>query len=129
MQHKKYLGVVFDTHLTFKQHLQHVTTKTTNKINILRKLSGIKWGLYSESALTYIKASIIPTLEYGIKIIPKNNFNFFKKINALIAKSIKIALNIPFRINNQLTFIEANIPPAEYRMQRAAIMYYTLRQK
>ena len=45
--------------------------KTTNKTNILKKLSAVKWGLDSESALTYIKASIIPTLEYGIEIIPK----------------------------------------------------------
>ena len=69
--------------------------------SLLKKVSGVKWGLDSESALTYIKASIIPTLEYGIEIIPKNKFNFFKKINNLIAKSIKIALNIPVRINNQ----------------------------
>ena len=62
-----------------------------------QKLSRVKWGLDSESALTYIKAFIIPTLEYGIEIIPKNNFNFFKKINALIAKSIKVALNISFQ--------------------------------
>ena len=66
---------------------------------------------------------IIPTLEYGIEIIPKSRIPTFKKINSIIAKSIKIALNIPFRINDQITFLEANIPPTEYRMQRAAIMY------
>ena len=121
--HKKYLGVIFDTHLKFNHHLNHITKKANNKINILRKLSGVKWGIDSETALTFVKASIIPTLEYGIEIIPKSRIPIFKKINSIIAKAIKIALNIPFRINNQITFLEANIPLTEYRMQRAAIMY------
>ena len=60
--HKKYLGVIFDTHLKFNQHLKHITKKANNKINILRKLSGVKWGIDSETALTFVKASIIPTL-------------------------------------------------------------------
>ena len=44
VQHKKYLGVVFDTHLTFKQHLQHVTKKVTMKLTFLKiyqELSGV----------------------------------------------------------------------------------------
>ena len=89
VQYKKYLWVVFDTHLTFKQHLQHLTKiKYQQNQQSEKKLSVVKLGLDSESALTYIKSSIIPTLEYGIEIIPKNNFNFLKKINALVAKSI-----------------------------------------
>ena len=31
VQHKNYLGVVFDTNLTFKQHLQRVTKKLPTK--------------------------------------------------------------------------------------------------
>ena len=109
VQHKKYLGVVFDTHLI--QHLQHVTKKYTNKINILKKISGVKWGLDSESALTYLKASIIPTLEYGIEIIPKNNFNFFKLVNALIAKSIKSLLIFLLKQITNSLLLKPTFPP------------------
>ena len=55
--HKQYLGVIFDTHLKINHHLNHITEKANNKINILRKLSGVKWGIDSETALTFVKAS------------------------------------------------------------------------
>ena len=29
--HKKYLGVIFDTHLKFNHHLNNITTKANNK--------------------------------------------------------------------------------------------------
>src|SRR2546425_11590199 len=40
----KLLGVVFDNHLTWKPHIDYLVEKSTKSLNILRCLSGTRWG-------------------------------------------------------------------------------------
>ena len=60
-----YLGVTFDTKLTWKIHIQKAETKARRKLAILRKLSGTTWGATGKILKNVYQQGIRPHLEYG----------------------------------------------------------------
>ena len=48
----KFLGLIFDSRLTWKEHIQHLVNKSKAKINLLRSLTGQKWEACKRSLLT-----------------------------------------------------------------------------
>jgi hypothetical protein len=48
----RFLGVVFDSKLTWKQHAEYVTQKCQKRINLMRAVSGTRYGAEEKSLLT-----------------------------------------------------------------------------
>ena len=44
LSESKYLGIIFDSKLSWKNHITHIKEKTTKRLNILKRLAGVKWG-------------------------------------------------------------------------------------
>ncbi|GBL73839.1 putative RNA-directed DNA polymerase from transposon BS [Araneus ventricosus] len=44
MQETKFLGIVFDTKLTFRSHIKHLKTKCIQTLNIMKVLTNTSWG-------------------------------------------------------------------------------------
>ncbi|GBO43290.1 hypothetical protein AVEN_148250-1 [Araneus ventricosus] len=44
VQETKFLGIVFDTKLTFRSHIKHLKTKCIRTLNIMKVLSNTSWG-------------------------------------------------------------------------------------
>jgi hypothetical protein len=65
VQRLKYLGIVFDRKLTFKDHINHVTSKCTKRIFSLSKAAKLNWGLNYKAMKTIYVGGILPLLLYG----------------------------------------------------------------
>jgi len=52
-QTAKFLGVIFDSRLKWKPHIDYIITKCKKRINIMRAVSGYTWGA-SKRALIYL---------------------------------------------------------------------------
>ena len=64
----KYLGLTFDSRLTYSQHSQTVAEKVSRRrLNVLRLLSGTLWGAPKKSLLMIYTALIRPVIEYGFE--------------------------------------------------------------
>lgn len=61
----KYLGVIFDHKLTWNQHIQKITQKSTVSFNICRKMCGKNWGLNPKMTLWLYTRVIRPMITYG----------------------------------------------------------------
>ena len=48
----RFLGVVFDQHLTWKEHIDYVSSKSNKRLNLMRAVSGTKWGATQKSLIT-----------------------------------------------------------------------------
>ena len=74
----KYLGVVFDTKLSWNKHTEKVCEKTTQRFNILKRLCTTKWGCsmttLSSTYYTYVK----PVLQYCGEILITSPANLAK---------------------------------------------------
>jgi hypothetical protein len=64
IQKLKYLGIVFDYKLTFRDHINYIEEKCTKLILGLVKPAKINWGLGHEALRTIYVGGILPLLCY-----------------------------------------------------------------
>ena len=87
----KLLGVIFDTFLTFSQHIKSSTDKFKSKANLMKSIAGSDWGQNKENLILTYKALGRSGLEYGTPvwspIISESNW-----------KQLQIAQNQALRI-------------------------------
>ena len=71
MHSLKYLGVIFDSKLTFKEHINYMAEKCTKLIFALSKLSKLNWELKHAALKTIYPGGILPILLYGVPVWKK----------------------------------------------------------
>ena len=60
----KYLGVTFDTKLTWKDHIADITARARGRLNILKRLAGTKWGCATSTLNSTYKTYVKPVMKY-----------------------------------------------------------------
>ena len=60
----KFLGVIIDQSLSFKEHVDYVCKKMEGRIRVMKKLSGTDWGRSQEDLLKVYKGYIEPIFMY-----------------------------------------------------------------
>ena len=61
----KYLGVIFDTKLLWRKHIETISVKVKKRLNFMRAISGKNWGAHPDTQLALFKAVVRPQLDYG----------------------------------------------------------------
>ena len=64
----KFLGLIFDSHLNFRQHVQYVKGKSKKALNLLRKVSHTSWGATRKTLKMLYKSTVLSILNYGSEI-------------------------------------------------------------
>ena len=64
----KYLGIILDTKLTFREHINYITEKCSKLIFSLSKSAKFNWGLSNDALKTIYTGAILPLLLYGAPI-------------------------------------------------------------
>ena len=123
----KYLGIIFDKKLTFNHHIQYVTDRCTQLINILGRSAKLAWGLKHEALKTIYKGAILPLLSYAAPVwinaldkeVNCKKYNRAQRlINIKIAKSFRTVSNEALCIINGLTPIVIKIKEIAKEFQR-----------
>lgn len=75
----RYLGVHLDPELNWKSHINQQKIKLLPRINILKAISGIRWGAHPNNLLTIYKGFIRPILDWGCQAFhPLDNLLYIK---------------------------------------------------
>jgi ribonuclease HI len=64
----KYLGIIFDSKLTFREHINYMVEKCTKLIFALSKSAKLNWGLKNAALKTIYTGGILPLLLYGAPV-------------------------------------------------------------
>jgi len=64
----KYLGIIFDSKLTFREHINYMAEKCTKLISALSKSAKLNWGLKHAALKTIYTGRILPLLLYGAPV-------------------------------------------------------------
>jgi len=64
----KYLGIYFDSRLTFHKHIEHIAEKSRTLIYMLSKTAKLHWGLGHKSLKTFYEGALVPLMTYGAPI-------------------------------------------------------------
>jgi hypothetical protein len=61
----KYLGIYFDSRLTFYKHIEHIAEKSKTLIYMLSKTAKLRWGLGHKSLKMVYEGALVPLMTYG----------------------------------------------------------------
>jgi len=64
----KNLGIIFDSKMTFRDHVNYVEEKCTKLIFTLSKSAKVTWGLKHTALKTIYTGGILPLILYGAPV-------------------------------------------------------------
>lgn len=112
----KYLGIILDPLLTFKEHIEKTTKKLHSRINIIQKLIGMGWGTDGRTLRTATSALVYSTAEYGDQVWC--NSAHTKKIDTQFNSAMRIISGtIKSTPTEWLPVLTNNLPHSLRRME------------
>ena len=87
----KYLGLWFDDKLTWKVHIFHLLRSCNSRLNLLKKVSGTKFGAHRTTLLQMYNTLIRSKLDYGSSIYATASKTLLQKLNILENQALRIA--------------------------------------
>ena len=79
----KFLGVIFDSYMTWKYHITYTKTKCRKALNLLKKLSHTTWGADRKTLRTLYRATVLPILDYGSQVYGSATASILSRLNPI----------------------------------------------
>ena len=98
----KFLGITFDSLLTFKKHFEDILDRCNTRYYRLRLLANKKWGPSPSTLIQIYKQCVRPIFEYGSLSTITTSDNIISKLQRLQNKFIRLALRLPKYICTKL---------------------------
>jgi uncharacterized protein with ParB-like and HNH nuclease domain len=125
----KYLGIIFDSKLTFRDHIITMTDKCSKLIFALSKSAKLSWGLNYAALETIYKGGTLPLLLYGAPVwINAINKASYKMKITRVQRLINIRLARAYRtVSNEPLCILTGLTPIDTKIEEAAQLYQLTR--
>ena len=91
----KFLGIIFDSNLTFQPHFENILERCNSRYYRLRLLANKKWGPSPATLIQIYKQCVRPIFQYGSLLSITVSDNIISKIQRLQNKFIRLALRLP----------------------------------
>lgn len=88
----RFLGVTFDSKLTFGPHIKALKLKCQQKLNILKVLSHRTWGADRVCLLRIYRAVVRSTLDYGSLVYGSAKPSNLKMLHLIHHQGIRLAM-------------------------------------
>lgn len=113
----KYLGMILDKKLNWKEHINYITKKSENALNIIRAFCSHNWGADPNICLLFYRSLIRSIIDYGSVFYGSATENHLKKIEVIKNKSLR--LSIGFLKSTPINILETECcePPLNIRRQ------------
>lgn len=118
-QAPKYLGVLLDRTLTFKQHLEEVQAKTTTRVALIHRLNGTTWGVTAKTLRISTQALVFSAAEYCTPVWSRSPH--VKKVDVAINNALQIMIGCLKPTPVTLLPVLAGIAPAGLRHEAATL--------
>ena len=79
----QYLGVKFDSHLTFTSHTEYLCKRVQSRLSMMKYMSGTKAGASASVLRTFYLAAIRSILEYGAQCLLLSKPSNLKRLDRL----------------------------------------------
>jgi hypothetical protein len=106
----RYLGVIIDKKLNWRSHLNHIESKTADRIGLLRFLSRSTSESNDEIMLNVYKSIVRTIITYGFPALLTANDKIWERMQIIQNKGIRAALNLPLYTSVAYIHKISNIP-------------------
>ena len=119
----KFLGIIFDTKLSFLPHITTHKKKCKKALNILKVVAHSEWGADRKVLLRLYRSLIRSKLDYGSVVYVSARKSYLKILDTIHNEGLRLVLGA-FRTSpvNSL-YVEANKPSLYNKRQNLALQY------
>ena len=86
----KFLGVILDDKLTWRQHVDYVETKCKARLNLMRCVIGRKWGASKRALMSIYRMLIRSLIDYASIAYDTANKTIKKRLGTIQSKAMRI---------------------------------------
>jgi len=119
----KFLGLTFDQQLTWKPHISNIVDKTKRKINLLRSITGQRWGANKTTLLRIYRTLIRPKIEYGFELFLTASKTTLQKLVTLQNTCLRICTGAMKTTATDILYNECGELPLKLRIQSSLAKY------
>jgi ribonuclease HI len=119
----KFLGLVFDQKLNWKAHIAQLRIQCFKSLNLLRYLTGTKWGADRTVMLRVYRALIRSKLDYGCAVYDSARQSYKKSLNTIHNSGIRLATGALRTSRVESLYCESSEPPLNLRRQYLLASY------
>ena len=112
-----FLGVTFDTKLNWTEHVNNISSKTKQNMNVIRMLSNTTFGSDRTTLLKLHDALIASINGYGAIALNNLTKEQEKKLNTVQIRGLKFAIGAFITSPNKSVEVEAGVTPVRYQRQ------------
>ena len=116
----KFLGIIFDSQLTFKKHFEDTLDCCNTRYHRLRLLANKKWGPSPFTLIQIYKQCVRSIFEYGSLSTITSSDYIISKFQRLQTQFIRLALRLPKYICSKLLHDSSGLPYVKDRLLSCA---------
>ena len=91
----KFLGVIFDSKMSWKPHIDYIVEKCKKRLNLLRAISGYGWGACKKTLLTIYRALIRSIFDYGDVAYSSACKSYLDKLSCIQTEALRLCCGVP----------------------------------
>lgn len=114
----KFLGVIFDHHMSWKPHIDYVADRCNKRLNLMRVMAGTRWGAGKSVLLTVYKALIRSVMDYACIAYDTASVSVKSKLDSIQYKAMRICCGAMTGTSATSLQCECGQPPLHLRRQR-----------
>ena len=119
----KFLGITFDSKLSFIPHLRNLKAKCLKAMNLLRVVSHRDWGGDCVTLIKLYRCFIRSKLDYGSIVYGSARKSYVQMLDPIQNQALRLCLGA-FRTSPVESLqVEANEPPLSTRRNKLALQY------
>ena len=120
----KYLGVVFDSKLTWGEHVRRVEGRCRKVINVMRCLSGRDWGASCAALKTVCTAMVRAALDYGCIVYGSAAKSHLRVLDVVYTRALRVCCGAFATTPVAALQVVMGEMPLELRRKQLAVRYW-----
>ena len=120
----KFLGLWWDSHLSFKKHISLLKTQCKEALNLIRVVAHLKWGGDRDTLLMLYRAIVRSKFDYGCIVYGTASNTNLRQLDSIHNSGLRLALGAFCTSPVSSLYTEANEAPLEERRLKLSMHYY-----
>ena len=120
----KFLGLLYDSKLSFISHINYLSNKCLKALNLLRLVSSMDWGADRKVLLRLYRTLVRSKLDYGCIVYGSAWQSYLRKLDYIHNQGLRLALGAFWTSPVNSLYAEANEPSLNLRRKKLSLQYY-----
>ena len=120
---KLYLGMIMDHRLEWREHIEKMRDSCIKRLNILRNISGKKWGSDRTTMFRLYHALVLPILDYGCEAYANAKKKYLSKLDTIHHTGIRLCTGAFRSSPTQSLYAESGELPLRIRREQRILLY------